>query len=148
MTEFWNVESIQSHINKKMDEYRNRNEDEREISVLVIEPGKMPYTVEIGASDESYFCMVGGPAARRSLYGTGTEIIYNASGKYLSLPACRAFLNSKGDVDDVIAGTFLVVGVDEGGEDVSLTEDQLRILNGLFGDTNCAWRYAEFDEGY
>lgn len=148
MKEFWNVHSLLMHYETLIKEYSHRDVEEPMLTALIVEPGKRPYTQEIRVSDESYFCLLEGPTARRPLYGTSTEIIYNASGKYLSLPACRALLNSKGDVDDVIAGTFLVVGVDEDGEDVSLTEEHLKILNGLFGNPRCDWRYAEFDEGY
>lgn len=82
-------------------------EKEPTIKVLVVEPNNKPYIAIIENNLESLQAMVGGMIEEVSLTETAS-MICNEEGKLLNLPANRRLGN------DVIAGRFIVVGVDEG----------------------------------
>ena len=146
---YWRVDGLQEVISKKIATYKARDETGPKITVLIVEPGEKPHVEVIGADDASIYCILEGPAEGRTLYGTGAEIVFNTFGKTLGLPACRALLNSKGEADDVIAGTFIISGVNEHGEYISLSEAQIETFSNLFGDPFCCWRYSiDFSEEY
>ena len=111
---------------------RNKNNT---IRVLVVEPGKAPYTAEIPSGLESLQHQVGGLI--QALYpfkDLAAAIICNDEGKLLGLPWNRPLYDEDGNIYDIIAGTFLVVGLTE--DDFgSLTDEQIR-------------RYTEFFQLY
>ena len=139
---FWRIDGLQEIIHGKITKYAARDEAETKIAVLIVAPNEKPFVKAIGADEASLYCILEGPAEGRTLYGTGAEIVFNAFGKTLGLPACRALLNSKGEADDVIAGTFIVAGVNEYGEYISLSEAQIKTFSSLFDDPICNWRYS------
>ena len=146
---FWRVDGLQEIIEEKMAKCADRDDAEAKTTVLIVEPNKKPYIKAIGVDEGSIYCVLEGPAEGRTLYGTGAEIVFNRFGKTLGLPACRALLNSKGEADDVIAGTFIITGVNEYGEYISLNKEQIEIFSNLFDNPICCWRYSlGFDDEY
>ena len=96
------------------------------MNVLVVEPMKAPYEKEIEPGLYSLQHEVGGYIEQFS-YGMGEDaaIICNEEGKMNGLELNRGMKDEHGRIVDIIAGTFLVVGLGE--EDYcSLTPEQMK----------------------
>ena len=96
------------------------------MNVLVVEPMKAPYEKEIEPGLKSLQHEVGGDIEQFS-FGMGSDaaIICNEEGKINGLELNRAMKDERGKIADIIAGTFLVVGLGE--EDYcSLTPEQIK----------------------
>ncbi len=106
----------------------------KQITVLVVEPGKAPYTKEIGDDWRAFQAEVGG--AFQIVYPGYDPIglVCNDDGKLLGLPMNRGLRDDADDLYDVIAGTFFLVGLGGGGTTVSLTEEQIRKYEQRFHD--------------
>lgn len=106
----------------------------KQITVLVVEPGKAPYTKEIGDDWRAFQAEVGG--AFQIVYPgyDPVGLVCNDDGKLLGLPMNRGLRDDAGDLYDVIAGTFFLVGLGGGGTTVSLTEEQIRKYEQRFHD--------------
>lgn len=106
----------------------------KQITVLVVEPGKAPYTKEIGDDWRAFQAEVGG--AFQIVYPgyDPVGLVCNDDGKLLGLPMNRGLRDDAGDLYDVIAGTFFLVGLGGGGTTVSLTEEQIRKYEHRFHD--------------
>ena len=106
----------------------------KQITVLVVEPGKAPYTKEIGDDWRAFHAEVGG--AFQIVYPgyDPVGLVCNDDGKLLGLPMNRGLRDDAGDLYDVIAGTFFLVGLGGGGTTVSLTEEQIRKYKQRFHD--------------
>lgn len=102
------------------------------INVLVVEPQKAPYMKEIESSLESLQKEVGGYIESTYPWVDPVALIANEEGKLEGLPYNRALRDEDGDIYDVVAGTFLVVGL---GEDAftSLDEKSIPKFTELFG---------------
>lgn len=87
--------------------------DERDISVLLVEPGKAPKLITIKDELEAYQEMVGGYIEVLYPFEDEVGIICNEEGKLVGLPPNRAMFNEDGKAYDIIAGKFLVVGLGE-----------------------------------
>lgn len=87
--------------------------DERDISVLLIEPNKKPKIITIKDDLKAYQEMVGGYIEVLYPFEDEVGIICNEEGKLMGLTANRALFSEDGKVYDVIAGKFLVVGLGE-----------------------------------
>ena len=99
------------------------------IKVLIVKPGQAPYATEIPSTLESLQSHVGGLI--QALYLQDAAIICNDEGKLLGLPWNRPLFDEDGNIYDVIAGTFLVVGLTE--DDFgSLTEEQIQRYTDMF----------------
>ena len=83
------------------------------ITVLVIEPEKKPYVKNISGELKSLQQEVGGYIQAIYPWEEPCAIICNEEGKLTGLPFNRALRNEDGDIYDIIAGTFLVVGLGE-----------------------------------
>ena len=83
------------------------------ITVLVVEPGKKPYAKEISSELSSLQHEVGGYIQAVYPYEDPVAIICNEEGKLIGLPLNRALRGEDGQIYDVIAGTFLIVGLGE-----------------------------------
>lgn len=95
------------------------------IKVLVIEPEKKPAVREIEDSLESLQGIVGGYIECIYPFDDPVGIICNDEGKLNGLPLNRALRDKRGNVYDVISGTFIVAGLTE--DDFgSLSDDLLR----------------------
>ena len=83
------------------------------LSVLEIAPGQYPKQMEISNSLESLQKEVGGTIAALYPFADPVAIVCNDEGKLEGLPMNRALRDEHGQTYDVIAGTFLVVGLGE-----------------------------------
>lgn len=95
------------------------------IQVLIVKPWCRPYGATICPSLRSMQDIVGGciQVVHDGLIKDDAVIVCNEEGKLAGLPANRALRDSRGKVQDVIHGTFMVVGT--AGEDfTSLTPQQ------------------------
>lgn len=91
---------------------------EKTIKVIMVEPMKEPYSVEVENNLEELQKAVGGYIETVYLEDD-VVLVCNEEGKLNRLPGNRSLGN------DIIAGTFLVAGSNDEGEFVSLTEDKI-----------------------
>lgn len=84
-----------------------------QITVLVVEPGKAPYVKEIDHSLKSLQREVGGDIQAIYPFPEPVVIVCNETAKLDGLPLNRALRDDAGEIYDIIAGTFLVVGLTE-----------------------------------
>ena len=87
--------------------------DTTTMRVLVVEPGKRPIVKEIETGLEPLQKAVGGLIEAVYPFEEPVAIVCNEEGKLLELPLNRALLDENGSIYDIIAGTFLVVGLTE-----------------------------------
>ena len=87
--------------------------NESKMQVIVVEPGKEAEIREIGGGLESLHDAVGGWIEAVYPYKDPVAIVCNEEGKLDGLPLNRALRDEDGYIYDVIAGTFLVVGLTE-----------------------------------
>ena len=97
----------------------------REIRVMIFEPGKAPYTAVLEDSLEHRKALVGGEIECISLPHE-TVLCCNAGGKWMGLPVNRPLRN------DTIHGTFFLYGDTPEGHGVSLTEEQIACFRDYF----------------
>ena len=112
------------------------------INVLVVEPNKFPYEKQIENTLEAKQEIVGGLIEDVTVLGDDkVRIICNEEGKYLNLPLNR-------DIGyDIIAGTFIVVGVDEDDEDyLSLTDEQIEKYKVEFGEESIKRTHKKIED--
>ena len=83
------------------------------LSVLEVAPGQYPKQIEISNKLESLQKEVGGTIAAVYPFADPVAIVCNDEGKLEGLPMNRALRGEHGQAYDVIAGTFLVVGLGE-----------------------------------
>ena len=98
------------------DEYRitgsgEAAERDSTIAVLVVEPGKEPYVKEIDSGLESLQHEVGGYIEAVYPFEEPVAIVCNEEAKLEGLPLNRALRDEDGDIYDIVAGTFMVVGL-------------------------------------
>jgi len=96
---------------------------QEKIRVLVIEPEKTPYVKEIEPKLAAYQAEVGGYIQAIYPFDEPVAIICNEEGKLNGLDLNRALRNDDGVIYDIVAGTFLVVGLGE--EDFTSLDDEL-----------------------
>ena len=82
-----------------------------QITVLVVEPQNAPYAKIIAAGLGSLQREVGGDIEAIYPFDDSVAIICNSNGKLTGQPLNRALRNEAGDIYDIIAGTFLIVGL-------------------------------------
>lgn len=83
------------------------------MNVLVVEPMKTPYIKDIDSGLSSLQHEVGGYIEATYPYEDLVGLICNEEGKLEGLPLNRAIYNENGEMADIIAGTFLIVGLSE-----------------------------------
>ena len=100
-------------------------------TVLVVEPGREPYVKEIDSGLKSLQSEVGGWIEAIYPFEEEVALICNEEGKLSDLPLNRALMDSDGEIYDIIAGTFLVVGLGE--EDFcSLSDEYIKKFSDRF----------------
>ena len=106
--------------------------EENTLSVLKIAPGQHPQQVEIDNDLKALQEAVGGfIGASYPFADDPIAIVYNDDGKLMGLPLNRALRDEDGQMYDAVAGTFVVVGLDE--EDfASLTPELAQKYEQLF----------------
>ena len=95
------------------------------MTVLFVEPNKYPEVKEIGTDLESLQQAVGGNIEVTYPFEENVGLIVNEEGKINGMPLNRAVRDDAGEVMDIVAGSFLVVGLTEDSFG-SLTQDQLK----------------------
>ena len=83
------------------------------MNVLMVEPGKAPYEMQIGSDLQSMQALVGGYIQAVYPYEEPVALIANESGKLDGLPLNRALRDADGDIYDIVAGNFFIVGLGE-----------------------------------
>lgn len=83
------------------------------ITVLVVEPGKAPYVKEIDYSLKSLQREVGGDIQAIYPFSEPVAIVCSETAKLDGLPLNRTLRDDAGEIYDIIAGAFLVVGLTE-----------------------------------
>lgn len=101
------------------------------IKVLVIEPGKKPYVKWIENTLKSLQGEVGGCIQAIYPWEDKVAIVADDEAKLKDKPLNRALLDEDGRVYDIIAGTFLIVGLAEE-RFCSLTDEQAEKFAGMF----------------
>ena len=101
------------------------------MTVLLVEPEKHPRPVEIGTSLEDLQKAVGGFIEATYPFDDQLGLVMNETGKLEGLPLNRALRDDEGKIYDIVAGSFLVVGLTE--DDFgSLSSDQMQKYEELF----------------
>ncbi len=83
------------------------------ITVLVVEPGKRPYTKKIQPGLTSLQRELGGHIEAVYPFPEPVAIVCRETGKLDGCPLNRALRDEAGAIYDIIAGTFLVLGLTE-----------------------------------
>ena len=81
------------------------------IKVLIVEPGKAPYSAVISSDLATLQHLVGGLIQAIYQFEDHVALICNDEGKLMSLPWNCPLVNEDGNIYDIIVGTFLVVGL-------------------------------------
>ena len=95
------------------------------MTVLVVEPMKEPYVKEIDHGLHSLQAEVGGDIAATYPFSDPVGLVCNDEGKLIGLELNRGLRDEHGEIYDVMAGTFLVVGLSEDSF-TSLTPEQVQ----------------------
>ena len=101
--------------------------EEKEVTVLKVEPGKHPEVVTIGTKLEDLQNAVGGLIEFYTLE-PNVDILCNEEGKLIGLEGNRKINN------DIIAGTFYVVGSDDNGDIISISNETIEKYKQRFWD--------------
>ena len=101
------------------------------LKVLVIEPMNKPYVKEIDSSLESLQHEVGGYIQVVYPWAEMCGLVCDEEAKLNGKELNRALRDEDGHVYDVVAGTFLIVGLGE--EDfISMTDEQIQKYSKIF----------------
>ena len=93
------------------------------MTVLVVEPRKEPYVKEIDPGLHSLQAEVGGDIGAAYPFSDPVALVCNDEGKLIGLDLNRGLRDENGEIYDIMAGTFLVVGLD--GEDFASLSPEL-----------------------
>ena len=83
------------------------------MTVLVVEPMKEPYVKEIDPGLHALQAEVGGDIAASYPFDDPVGLVLNDEGKLIGLDLNRSLRDEHGEIYDIVAGTFLVVGLGE-----------------------------------
>ena len=89
------------------------SKNKEKLDVLLVQPGAYPQKVSIGTDLKDLQDAVGGTITATYPFTDPVAIVYNDDGKLMGLPLNRALWDEDGLMYDVIAGTFLLVGLGE-----------------------------------
>lgn len=127
---FEKAEAFESRVAESPELYGSEMGKET-MTVLLVEPEKHPRQVEIGTSLEDLQKAVGGFIEVTYPFDDQVGLIMNEEGKLEGLPLNRALRDDEGKIYDVVAGSFLVVGLTE--DDFgSLSPEQMQKYEELF----------------
>ena len=88
-------------------------EQKEQLDVLLVKPGMYPQAVQIGSELEDLQKAVGGDIEAVSPYNEPVALIVNDEGKLNGSELNRALRDNEGQIYDIVAGDFLVVGLGE-----------------------------------
>jgi len=101
------------------------------ITVLLVEPNEHPKVIEAKTGLEDLQTLVGGDIEVAYPFDDNVGLIMNEEGKINGLPLNRALRDEDGEVYDVVAGSFLVVGLTEDSFG-SLSQEQIGKFEEMF----------------
>ena len=81
------------------------------MNVLMVEPGKAPYEMQIGDDLRSMQAVVGGYIQAVYPFEQPVALVCRESGKLDGLTLNRALRDADGDIYDIVAGNFFIVGL-------------------------------------
>ena len=81
------------------------------MNVLMVEPGKAPYEMQIGDDLQSMQAVVGGYIQAVYPFEQPVALVCCESGKLDGRPLNRALRDADGDIYDIVAGNFFIVGL-------------------------------------
>ena len=81
------------------------------LTILVVEPMKEPYVKEIDPGLHALQAEVGGDIAASYPFDDPVGLVLNDEGKLIGLGLNRSLRDEHGEIYDIVAGTFLVVGL-------------------------------------
>ena len=81
------------------------------MNVLMVEPDKAPYEMQIGGDLQSMQTLVGGHLEAVYPFDQPVALVCNEHGKRDGLPFNRALRDSDGDIYDIVAGKFFIAGL-------------------------------------
>lgn len=102
-----------SGVDFKAVKERELSAQKDKIDVLLVQPNAYPQKISVGTGLEELQAAVGGDIEVTYPFADEAAIVLNEEGKLLGLPLNRAARTEDGDVYDVYAGNFLVVGLTE-----------------------------------
>ena len=130
-------DSVISNAEKEMEALKRNLEDSEksnEMTVVCVEPGKPAYEKTISTGLKSLQNEVGGDIEATYPWEDYAAIISNDESKIIGLPLNRSLSDDKGNMYDVIAGSFIIAGLGE--EDFcSLTPEQVEKYTEMFKTT-------------
>ena len=88
-------------------------EQKEQLDVLLVKPGMYPQAVQIGSELEDLQKAVGGDIEAVYPYNEPVALIVNDEGKLNGSELNRALRDNDGQIYDIVAGDFLVVGLGE-----------------------------------
>lgn len=103
------------------------------MKVLLVKPNEPPVETEIENTLRAAQKIVGGHIETYAPNRDPVVYVLNEEGKLLGLEANRALYNERGDLLDIIAGTFFVCGVD-GDEFTSLSPELMEKYKARFAE--------------
>ena len=83
------------------------------LTVLVVEPLKEPYVKQIDPGLHALQAEVGGDIAASYPFADPVGLVLNDEGKLIGMELNRSLRDERGEIYDIVAGTFLVVGLGE-----------------------------------
>lgn len=83
------------------------------LTVLVVEPMKEPYVKQIDPGLHALQAEVGGDIAASYPFNDPVGLVLNDEGKLIGLELNRSLRDEHGEIYDIVAGTFLVMGLGE-----------------------------------
>ena len=83
------------------------------MKILRVEPEKSPEIVDMDGTLEALQAAVGGYIEAVYPFDDPVAIVCNDDGKFTGMRPNRAIYDADGEIMDIIAGTFLIVGLDE-----------------------------------
>ena len=105
------------------------------MNVLMVEPGKAPYETQIGNDLQSMQALVGGYIQAVYPFEQPVALVCRESGKLDGLPLNRALRDADGDIYDIVAGNFFIVGL--GQNDFTCRTNLPSGLPSNFGSRKC-----------
>ena len=102
------------------------------MKVVMLEPGKLARTVELGEDLEAMQNAVGGTIQAIYPFEDEVALVCNEEGKCMKLPANRA-LYMDGEMVDIVCGKFFICGAPATSENFeSLSEKQIQTYMDMF----------------
>lgn len=108
-----NFVDVDFEADKGMDITHEKASKEKNIDVLLVEPGQYPHMVTIGSDLDSLQKAVGGYIEAVYPFDDPVAIICDEEGKVNGSQLNRALRDEDGEIADIIAGTFFVCGLGE-----------------------------------